>query len=223
MIIYGSRLYGRVDAIPGIGHVATQFGHIDYVPLIPMQSWLVTQQSGRSWRGVKIPISAKSIFVAWGRAASLLAGVGFGVGAVAELSGNRPDSAAALGLAVFSAVAWGVFALTKMHRLFNKASYARACQLGKLMKLNDQGMAALAAAYRQPPQSLGFQPVMRAPAAAPAPPVAYAVPVAAAAPAPVEEIAVDGEEGDDEAPLELAEDVQPAPPPARAAPPLRGY
>jgi hypothetical protein len=38
IIVWGSRLYGKVDAVPGLFHVATRFGHIWYLPLIPMGS-----------------------------------------------------------------------------------------------------------------------------------------------------------------------------------------
>jgi hypothetical protein len=60
MIIFGTRLFGKVDQVPGVGYVATRFFHIDYLPLVPSQSWLVFQQTGKTWRGVKIPLSLKS-------------------------------------------------------------------------------------------------------------------------------------------------------------------
>lgn len=65
MIIFGSRLFGKVDAVPGMFHVATKFFHINFLPLIPTGSWLVVDQDGSSWRGVEIPVSMKSVAVAW--------------------------------------------------------------------------------------------------------------------------------------------------------------
>ena len=35
VFVFGSRLYGKVDEVPGIGHVATKFAHFDYMPLVP--------------------------------------------------------------------------------------------------------------------------------------------------------------------------------------------
>ena len=196
MIIYGHRLYGKVDAVPGVGHVATKFIHIDYVPLVPTESWLVTAQSGKTWRGVKVPLSAKSVFVAWARAISLVVGVATAVLAVVQATGRRADAGEVAVMAVVAAATLGFFAFTKTHRLFKRASYARACQLAKLLRMNDQGLAALAEAYGQPIPTFGFQPVM-------APPT----PVVPEEPLEVERVE------DDNAPPE----------PPKAAAPLRGY
>ena len=38
--VFGSRLYGKVDNVKGLFHVATKFGHFDYFPLFPMGSWV---------------------------------------------------------------------------------------------------------------------------------------------------------------------------------------
>ena len=205
MIIYGHRLFGKVDVVPGLGHVATRFFHIDYVPLVPTACWLVTEQSGNGWRGVKIPWSAKSIFVAWGRAICLAVGIGTAIAAVAMALDGRHGSSAWVGPAVVSAVAWGGFVLSKKHRLFTRASYARACQLAEALKVDDAGMAALSAAYGQPPRR-GFQPVI--------PPVAVAP---LEVPAAVEII-------EDTHPPEAAAEPSPPPPTAVTAQrPLRGY
>ncbi len=205
MVIYGHRLYGKVDAVPGVGHVATKFFHLDFVPLVPTETWLVTQQSGKSWRGVKIPFSAKSIFMAWGRAACLMVGVGAAIAALVQGIGGRTDTAVVVGWAVISAAAWALFALVKTHRLFNRASYPRACQLAKALQMNDTGLAALAAAYGEPLPTFGFRPAMQ--------PKVAAVPVAAA-PVPVEVL--------EAAPVSLVDEPTTVAPP-RAAAPLRGY
>ncbi|MBL0695919.1 hypothetical protein [Comamonas sp. JC664] len=75
MIIWGTRLFGKVDAVPGLGYVATKFGHINFVPLIPLESWLVMSEEGNGWRGQAIPFSWKSVLVAWGRVALIVASV----------------------------------------------------------------------------------------------------------------------------------------------------
>lgn len=207
MIIYGTRLFGKVDTVPGLGHVATRFFHVDYLPLVPTQSWLVTSQTGNRWQGVKIPLSAKSIFVAWARAVSVAVGVAGIVGAVVIGFGRRPEPASIATMAVVSAAGWGFFAFTRVHRMFKRANYARACQLAKLARMDDPGLAALAAAYGEAPPAFGFAPVVRAPA--------VAVPVnPPQAPAAVELL---DEPPADDAPI--ADD----PPAVTAAKPLRGY
>ncbi|AKF09476.1 hypothetical protein [Sandaracinus amylolyticus] len=73
MIVYGTRMYGRVDEMPE-GYVATQFVHIWFIPLVPISSMLVTDDSNdRSVRGVKLGWSGKSILAAYLRAGGVLA------------------------------------------------------------------------------------------------------------------------------------------------------
>jgi hypothetical protein len=79
IVVFGHRLFGKVDAVPGLFHVATKFFYIDYLPLIPAGTWLVFSQNGKSWRGVPIPFSIKSMLVAWARAAVILGTGIFGI------------------------------------------------------------------------------------------------------------------------------------------------
>jgi hypothetical protein len=72
MIIFGTRLFGKVDAVPGVFHVATKFFHLNFLPLIPTSSWVVlegTQEqglTGSSWRGVELSsIRMSSVLMAW--------------------------------------------------------------------------------------------------------------------------------------------------------------
>src|SRR4051812_50211547 len=71
--IFGSRLYGKVDQVPGVFHVATKFGHLNFIPLIPMESYIVLSTQGKQFSGVRIPMSGKSVLVTWGRALSVVA------------------------------------------------------------------------------------------------------------------------------------------------------
>lgn len=73
MIVYGSRLFGKVDAVGSLFHVATRFAHVWYIPLFPLGSWIVTEESGNGWRGFQIPLNLKSVFVAWLRGALVVA------------------------------------------------------------------------------------------------------------------------------------------------------
>src|SRR3954447_12111794 len=99
VVVFGSRLYGKVDNVKGLFHVATKFGHFDYFPLFPMGSWLVTEQAGGGWRGVPIPVSIKSVLMGWLRAVALLALIGGIAGmviAIGELQNSRPTPARVL-------------------------------------------------------------------------------------------------------------------------------
>ena len=87
--VFGSRLMGKVDEVPGLFHVATKFGHINFLPLIPMQSYVVLGKNGRSFRGVPIPMSGKSVLAAWGRSIGVLAALIGGIFALVEFTSPR--------------------------------------------------------------------------------------------------------------------------------------
>jgi len=63
MIVFGTRLFGWVDGIEGEGMVATRFFHVMFVPLVPMGSVFMVDDD----RGVQLPLSVKSVIVAWVR------------------------------------------------------------------------------------------------------------------------------------------------------------
>src|SRR4051812_36121775 len=81
-IVWGSKLMGKCDVVPGLFHVATKFGHVYYLPLIPTGSFAVLAQDGTSFRGVPVSMSFKSIMLAWARAITFLLGIGFAIGAM---------------------------------------------------------------------------------------------------------------------------------------------
>jgi len=88
LVIYGSRLYGRVDDVPGLFYVATRFGHVFWVPLIPLGSHVVLQELEDGWRGVPIGLSGRSVLAGYlrglllgGGLISLLLGTIFSFGA----------------------------------------------------------------------------------------------------------------------------------------------
>lgn len=72
MIVWGTKLYGKVDEIEGVGYVATQFGHLFWIPLIPYQSYFVTAKQGHQFEGIKLGLWSKSVLVGYLRAASLI-------------------------------------------------------------------------------------------------------------------------------------------------------
>ncbi len=72
MVVWGTRLYGKVDEIAGAGHVATKFGHLFWIPLIPYESYFVTGEQRHDFTGVPLGLHTKSVVVAYLRAATLI-------------------------------------------------------------------------------------------------------------------------------------------------------
>jgi hypothetical protein len=142
--IFGSRLFGKCDDVPGMFHVATKFGHINFLPLIPMQSYVVLARNGNQFRGVPIPLSAKSIVVAWGRVISLVIAV---VAACIALAAFNSAAGEWIVPAAVSVIAAGGFVMTMWHRSCTKAGFARACQLGQMVGLSEHGFALLQKQY----------------------------------------------------------------------------
>ncbi|MBI5369184.1 MAG: hypothetical protein HZA54_19260 [Planctomycetes bacterium] len=75
MIFFGTNTYGEVDKVPGLFHVTTKFFYLQFVPLIPMQSFLMfeEEEAADGPRGIKIPMSGKSVGVAYARTLGVLA------------------------------------------------------------------------------------------------------------------------------------------------------
>lgn len=63
---------GKTDAVPGLFHVETRFWHIDFLPIVPIQSFLVLQVRGEANRLVKIPLWNRSVVAAWLRVVSVI-------------------------------------------------------------------------------------------------------------------------------------------------------
>jgi hypothetical protein len=72
----GEQLFGKVDQVPGMYHVATQFLHVYFLPLAPSKSFIVLDatKDGDRFRGVPIALSKKSMLFAWLRAACVISG-----------------------------------------------------------------------------------------------------------------------------------------------------
>jgi hypothetical protein len=69
--IFGEKLYGKVDRVPGVFFVGTMFFHIWFVPFIPYKTMLVIDKDfGRTIRGFPMTLSIKSILAAWIRFAA---------------------------------------------------------------------------------------------------------------------------------------------------------
>ena len=149
-ITFGTRPYGTCDVIPELFYVGTWFFHVNYVPLFPTQTNLVLGRVGEDYRVIRIPMSAKSVFLAWFRSASFLGMVIFGIMFLIALNDRNGDTDA-LGLftlALFSATCYAFFMIYPRKKM---PSYRRACQLAEFAGLNDTGWAALNVLYGRDP------------------------------------------------------------------------
>lgn len=84
VIFHGTRLYGKVDQVPGLFHVATQFFYVQFVPFIPIGTYIVfdgTVRDDGTFKGQKLGLSFKSVLIAYIRVALFLAGCGLLVAA----------------------------------------------------------------------------------------------------------------------------------------------
>ena len=141
IIVWGSGLYGDVDAVPGIGNVATKFGHIYYLPLIPTGSHFVFETTADGWRGVPITMSFKSILTAWLRTVLGFMALGAMIVTAIEFAENRISGAIGGSVATVALIA--MFVATKRMKLFTTASYERAKELATTIGLNDHGLVLI--------------------------------------------------------------------------------
>jgi hypothetical protein len=145
IFIFGLRLFGRVDAVPGRFHVATEFYHVQFLPIVPMQTWLITRQEGGSWEGVKIPLCRKSVTVAWLRGVAAITAFVAGLWALFGAGGKTDGEwqvPAALGL-----VAAAAFVATKVSRGITHATCERACELARLAGYRQRGIDEIRELY----------------------------------------------------------------------------
>lgn len=129
--IFGSRLSGSVDQVPGAFSVQTKFAHLGRVPIVPTESWLVLDDGdGRAWRGVKLDrLSWRSISFAWAR---------LGLAAIAAaslLAAFAADDARLIGT-LFVAASSAVAFLCSYR--FSRCSYEDALELVRDLRLGRQ-------------------------------------------------------------------------------------
>src|SRR5439155_14870093 len=97
MIHFGMEMYGEVDVASGLFHVATEFVHLMWVPIVPRRSYIVLH--GYESRRISLGLSGKSILFTYVR--TLLVAIGGGglawgldeVRQFMEGKGNRADNA----------------------------------------------------------------------------------------------------------------------------------
>lgn len=145
IIIWGSRLYGRADEVPGLFHVATRFGHLWFIPLIPMGSHLVLGRNAGRFVSVPLGLDPKSMLLAWGRTGSLFGGIAAGVAAMIQAGEPRPGPWWIP--AIVSVLLLALSAALCFAKPFRYASYRRAVELSEKAGFNDEGKVRLEAIF----------------------------------------------------------------------------
>ncbi|MBN8226280.1 hypothetical protein JYK02_02015 [Corallococcus macrosporus] len=148
MVIFGSRLYGKVDAVPGLGYVATKFGHINFVPLIPLEGWLVVAEEGNGWRGQAIGMSGKSVLVAWARFLFIV--VGLGSLAFGFIGSTSHDSGGILLPGVLALACIGGLIASYTWKWVTHASPERALEIAREAGVGEAGLEQLRRMYLMP-------------------------------------------------------------------------
>jgi len=115
--VHGARLFGKVDAVPGVLHVGTRFLHAWLVPLVPTASFVVIDEGQPRWlrkeeQLIKLPsMSWRSVALAYFR--TLLGLVLFAAAVVlAALIGIEAPVTSTLGAFTVAAGAVLVLGLT---------------------------------------------------------------------------------------------------------------
>jgi len=143
--IFGQRNFGKCDRVPGVFYVVTQFFHINFLPLIPVSTYLVLEgsESGGTFKGKKISMSFKSILIAWGRWALIIALlISAVVGFMTFVGGLGEGDLGLLAMGVLmglTSVVCGVLFWATYH--FSKAGHDRAMQLADEIGLSQAFVA----------------------------------------------------------------------------------
>jgi hypothetical protein len=142
---FGTKLMGKVDEVPRMGYVSTQFFHVNYLPIIPTGTYFVLEEKGDNFRGVTLPLSFKSILVAWLRAILFLGFIAAVIFAIIAAAEQKTEQMIVLSAAAVFAVAafWGTYYIP----LISRASYQRAMDLAERIGLNEEAVLMLEVAY----------------------------------------------------------------------------
>jgi hypothetical protein len=145
VVIWGSGLYGKVDEVPELCHVATRFGHLYYIPLLPLGSYAVFEKNGDDFSGAALPLSFKSILVAWLRAGMIVGVVAAAIFSLISFAErNALEGAAGIVLALMAiGLLWGSYSWSGITR----ANYHRAKQIAERCGVNPLGMLMIEVAY----------------------------------------------------------------------------
>lgn len=145
IIIWGSQLYGKTDEIPGLCHVATRFGHLWYIPLIPMASFIVFSKGDNGFNGASIPLNAKSVLIAYLRGGCAVGAILCSIAALANF--DKPPAAGGLVAAALFCVA--VMVLSYKLSFFKTASYQRAMTMADHVGFTAEARLLIDEIYQQ--------------------------------------------------------------------------
>ena len=131
----GIRRFGVVDHVPGLFYVATLFFHILWFPFVPLKTRLFVFGATDDGRDVAVPlpISIRSILIAWTRAILIILGIVasmVSIGGVFALA-DKPESL--LTVIVSVALAAICFAGFAVSRKYEACSPQRGEHLGLLL------------------------------------------------------------------------------------------
>lgn len=149
IIIWGSRLYGKVDQIPSLGYVATKFFHLWFIPFVPEGSHLIIQEMGDGWYGAPIPLNWKSVLVAWGRVFGIIAGGILGLVALGGFADYEESLMMGIVCTLLSACCVAAVILTYVWGGITMAGYDRAVRIAQEAGVTAGGLATIAAAYNR--------------------------------------------------------------------------
>ena len=141
-MFFGEFQVGMVDRIPRVGYVVTNFHHLNFLPLVPLGSYFVFL--GPQDYQVQIPLSVKSVFMAWFRAGCCL---GIVVGCIfLAIECNRPVPfrIALVGTLILSSI---TMLTLSYFRRFRNASHARAQELAERLGLPIETRLMIDVAY----------------------------------------------------------------------------
>jgi hypothetical protein len=123
--VHGEHLYGQVDRVAGLFYVSTQFWHLNYVPIVPLRSYIVLDGSedGDTFRGKKIPLQWKSVVIGylrgWLGAATMFTALYSAFVGTSFFIGHTEWYAIAAALAVAAGLCWCLwFVMTTPRRIF---------------------------------------------------------------------------------------------------------
>lgn len=150
--LFGYRLFGKVDEVPGVLHVATRFGHFNFLPIAPMQSFIVCETGGAA---VPIDLCGRSVVLAWTRAALLVTAVACAAAAAIGASRARGEDVLAAGTAGAALLGW---MFVTRHPSCRIASYERACELARRAGLGADDTARIRDLYGIEPEPAHSDP-----------------------------------------------------------------
>jgi hypothetical protein len=143
LVIHGTSLYGKVDQVKGLFHVATLFFHINWVPVIPQKSYLIFEGKAakRAPQGVPIGLNGKSILFAWGRFLLLIGGcLALPFGCMVAALEARGTEATTLALIAATVLIVSIACLALSYRLCH-ARPERALELARLAGIEPARLA----------------------------------------------------------------------------------